>query len=120
MFSLGLPFISQNVIFKCNLQAKTIVYSISNYRFCERIEREHKSNGVYFVFDLLQGVYYQKCYDPDCKFFRSADYYIPIDLNPFKVVQDTDDDDFTIFEEIPDELLLDAIQNGDGVWDLPD
>jgi hypothetical protein len=40
--------------------AKTIVYTIGNYRYCERIQREHKSNGVYFVFDLPKGTFHQK------------------------------------------------------------
>ncbi|CAH9140909.1 unnamed protein product [Cuscuta epithymum] len=48
-----------------------MVYSMSKNRYCERIQREHKSNHVMYVVDLRRGVYYQKCYDPDCRGYRS-------------------------------------------------
>eukprot|EP00873_Tetraselmis_striata_P037101 jgi/Tetstr1/457365/TSEL_043968.t1 len=40
--------------------------------YCENIGRMHRSNHVFFLVDLGGGVYAQKCYDPDCRHFRSA------------------------------------------------
>ncbi|PIA34268.1 hypothetical protein AQUCO_03800095v1 [Aquilegia coerulea] len=44
-----------------------MVYNMSRSRYCERIGREHKSNNVMYIVDFKRAVYYQKCYDPDCK-----------------------------------------------------
>ena len=43
-----------------------------HYRYCYRIDRHHAKNQVYFLVDPENKVYYQKCYDPDCRGFRSA------------------------------------------------
>ncbi|XP_044467882.1 DNA-directed primase/polymerase protein [Mangifera indica] len=59
-----------------------IVYSMSRNRYCERIGRQHKSNHVMYVVDLRRAVYYQKCYDPDCKGYRSPLRPIPMDCIP--------------------------------------
>jgi len=48
-----------------------IVYNLYGYRYCSNIGREHKSNGVFIVVDLDEGIWYQKCHDPDCKGYRS-------------------------------------------------
>ncbi|KAL1206731.1 hypothetical protein V5N11_027289 [Cardamine amara subsp. amara] len=61
-----------------------IVYSMLRNRYCERIGREHKSNHVMYIVDLRRGIYYQKCYDPDCRDYRSPlrpvpDSYLPED-----------------------------------------
>eukprot|EP00466_Bigelowiella_natans_P006508 jgi/Bigna1/135211/aug1.28_g9919 len=50
----------------------TICYGIGGSRYCSNIGREHKSNGIYFVATLPDGIVYQKCHDPDCRNFRSA------------------------------------------------
>lgn len=76
-----------------------LVYDIANYRWCENVERFHKSNNImyvsYFVdsllacfacpmfsfgiillcriiVDLRGEIWYQKCHDPECKNFRSS------------------------------------------------
>lgn len=33
--------------------------------------RPHKSNGIYYVVDLRGGSWCQKCYDPECRHYRS-------------------------------------------------
>ena len=43
-----------------------------DYRYCENVKRQHKKNQVYFLVDPINKVYYQRCYDPDCKGFQSA------------------------------------------------
>jgi DNA-directed primase/polymerase protein len=56
---------------------KKIIYSIKNYRYCENIKRPHKSNNIYFVVDIDRNCLFQKCYDPDCKDYRSPETRIP-------------------------------------------
>jgi hypothetical protein len=39
----------------------------NGYRHCFNIGRYHRNNGIYFVFDLVSGYFWQKCYDAaDC------------------------------------------------------
>lgn len=59
-----------------------MVYSMLRNRFCERIGREHKSNHVMYVVDLQWALYYQKCYDPDCRGYRSPSRPIPLEIIP--------------------------------------
>ncbi|KAF9602333.1 hypothetical protein IFM89_026538 [Coptis chinensis] len=59
-----------------------IVYNMLRNRYCERIGRQHKSNHVMYVVDFKRTVYYQKCYDPDCKGYRSPFRPIPDDVIP--------------------------------------
>ncbi|KAA3459886.1 DNA-directed primase/polymerase protein-like [Gossypium australe] len=59
-----------------------VIYSMLRNRYCERIGREHKSNHVMYVVDMRRAAYYQKCYDPDCKGYRSPLRPIPTDCIP--------------------------------------
>ncbi|WOL06285.1 DNA-directed primase/polymerase protein isoform X2 [Canna indica] len=59
-----------------------IVYTMSRNRYCERIDREHKSNHVMYVADLHRATYYQKCHDPDCRGYRSPLRPLPNDVIP--------------------------------------
>ncbi|GMH08950.1 hypothetical protein Nepgr_010790 [Nepenthes gracilis] len=59
-----------------------MVYSMSRNRYCERIGRQHKSNHVMYVVDLQWALYYQKCYDPDCKGYRSPSRPVPLEDIP--------------------------------------
>lgn len=59
-----------------------MVYSMLRNRFCERIGRQHKSNHVMYVVDLQRAAYYQKCYDPDCRGYRSPLRPVPPDVLP--------------------------------------
>ncbi|XP_018644757.1 hypothetical protein Smp_199800 [Schistosoma mansoni] len=51
-----------------------LAVKVEKLRFCERVNRSHKSNHIILVFDLINGCYYQKCLDPDCRLldFRSS------------------------------------------------
>ncbi|GJV08004.1 hypothetical protein Tco_1345660 [Tanacetum coccineum] len=42
--------------------------------------QEHKSNHVMYVVDLQRNVYYQKCYGPDCRGYRSPFRAVPPDV----------------------------------------
>ncbi|CAH8495519.1 unnamed protein product [Schistosoma turkestanicum] len=89
-FNRGLPdgSINNNVLFSVENQIKVISFNegklivkVEKLRFCERINRSHKSNHIILIFDLINGCYYQKCLDPDCRLvdFRSSSMPIPSD-----------------------------------------
>eukprot|EP00743_Colponemidia_sp_Colp-15_P009416 GILK01010295.1.p2 GENE.GILK01010295.1~~GILK01010295.1.p2 ORF type:complete len:481 (-),score=59.64 GILK01010295.1:1918-3333(-) len=56
-----------------------LVYSIVRNRWCWRIGRSHRSNGVLYVVDLERSIAYQKCLDPECKLvdYRGPEQFIP-------------------------------------------
>lgn len=49
-------------------------------RYCERIQRHHKSNNVYILVDLEKRILYQKCHDPDCRKFSGFPIQLRDDL----------------------------------------
>ena len=49
-------------------------------RFCENVERAHKSNNVMFVVDFREGAYYQRCHDPECRGHRGCLRPLPSEL----------------------------------------
>jgi hypothetical protein len=55
----------------------SITYQISGTKFCHRIGRHHKSNHIMFEANLNQGYVIQKCWDPDCRGYKSPPYFIP-------------------------------------------
>ncbi|KAF7013944.1 unnamed protein product [Triticum aestivum] len=59
-----------------------MIYSMSRSRYCEHIGREHKSNHVMYIVDFQRAAYYQKCYDPDCRGYRSPLRAVPLDVIP--------------------------------------
>ncbi len=96
-----------------------MVYNIVGNRYCHNIQREHKSNAVYYVLSLKDGSFTQRCFDPDCSNFRSLPMHLPNDLNPFVDTEfnfDEFDDEELIAElekiegnVIPDDALLSAV-----------
>lgn len=57
-----------------------LVYDIAKYRWCENVERFHKSNNIMIVVDLKEEMWYQKCHDPECKNFRSSSHPLPQEI----------------------------------------
>ncbi|XP_040891408.1 DNA-directed primase/polymerase protein isoform X2 [Toxotes jaculatrix] len=57
-----------------------LVYDIARYRWCENVQKFHKSNNIMIVVDLKEEVWYQKCHDPDCRNFRSSSYPLPQEI----------------------------------------
>lgn len=57
----------------------SLCFHISHNRWCHRIGRPHKSNHIMVVVDLLLGVAFQTCMDPDCRAvgFRSRPVSVP-------------------------------------------
>ena len=82
--------------------SQIIIYDIDNNRWCGNIQRQHKSNHVYFVADLKFHVLYQKCHDPDCENYKSPGIHIPDVVNP---MVDNEDDCIEQFDISVDEEL---------------
>ncbi|CAF4589524.1 unnamed protein product [Rotaria sp. Silwood1] len=59
---------------------------VGDYKYCERIQRHHKNNNIYFVVDMRKGTYRQKCHDPDCKTFQGIEQTLPINATPWLTV----------------------------------
>lgn len=57
------------------------LYNIKGNRYCGNIGRQHRSNGIFIVVDLEQGMWYQKCYDPECRSYRSPVTPLPENLH---------------------------------------
>lgn len=53
------------------LLSRTATFTLSGHRYCGNIGRSHRSNGVYFVFDLNSRTATQRRWDADCRYFRS-------------------------------------------------
>ncbi|XP_014670251.1 PREDICTED: DNA-directed primase/polymerase protein-like isoform X2 [Priapulus caudatus] len=73
-------------------RTELLSYDIAGNRYCENIKRQHRSNNVRIVVDLKNGVYYQKCYDPECQRqnFKSREWSLPIEVIPmFLLEQDS-------------------------------
>ncbi|PON58210.1 DNA primase, UL52/UL70 type, Herpesviridae [Parasponia andersonii] len=100
-----------------------MVYSMSRNRYCERIGREHKSNHVMYVVDLRRADYYQKCYDPDCRGYRSPLRPVPLDIIPDMVDhggsevynEECFNDKSTTNNSTPDSWWLEAMRLADNV-----
>ena len=53
-----------------------LLFFITGNRFCMRVKRNHKSNNIFFVLDLTDQSYHQRCLDPDCAWYCSPKYYL--------------------------------------------
>ncbi len=81
-----LSIVPNGFIRRCNYYEETeqLVFYIGGNKYCENIQREHKSNHVFYVVSLARGggIYYQRCTDPDCKDFCSVERKIPVEYLP--------------------------------------
>ncbi len=89
---------------------QTMIYDISGNRFCERIGRPHRSNGIMFVVNFARGTFYQKCHDPDCRAsgFAWCEIPLPYELNPFDAAEAQADADAVRAAEAVEEALEEA------------
>ena len=60
--------------------AGCLVLNLSRNRFCARLGRPHRSNGVFYVVDFRAGAAFQKCHDPECRAagFRGEPLPLPL------------------------------------------
>jgi hypothetical protein len=66
----------------CDFIVYKVRYQIMLNRYCERIKRMHKSNGIYLEVNLMSHEIIQKCWDIDCRGFSSQPILIPDDCIP--------------------------------------
>ncbi|CAM9110133.1 unnamed protein product, partial [Discosporangium mesarthrocarpum] len=57
---------------------------VGNNRWCLNIGRQHKSNHVYYVTDLLRREVRQRCHDQDCRIigYASPPFPLPLEAGP--------------------------------------
>ncbi|EFA80172.1 coiled-coil domain containing protein [Heterostelium album PN500] len=62
-------------ITKVELSNGTVLlrYYVGGNRYCENIQREHKSQHIYLEANLTRNLLIQRCFDVDCKHFKSSE-----------------------------------------------
>ena len=58
---------------------KTIIICLSGVKYCKNVQREHRSNNIYFCVSVNKGCFYQKCHSKGCERYKSQE--IPLVLN---------------------------------------
>ncbi|CAL1534453.1 unnamed protein product [Lymnaea stagnalis] len=88
-----------------------LIYDIAGYRWCGNVQREHRSNNIMYVVDLRKGVYYQKCYDPDCQAvgYKSESLDVPYHLLPASFFEDLDTGEELFDSDNEDAQLVAAV-----------
>ena len=84
-----------------------ITYQMSRNRWCERIQRAHKSNNIMWNVDLSSFQYWQTCHDPDC---RAMHFRGKIDDLPQLVKVELDD---ILFEQAMLQLPTEKVEPQD-------
>lgn len=62
--------------------ADVLLMSMRGSRWCGNVGRHHRSNGIYYVVDLAAGTWWQKCFDSDCRHYRSEMMPLPPHVLP--------------------------------------
>ena len=84
-----------------NAETETLFFSIAkDFNYCQNINRHHKSNCIYYIIDLKKGIYYQKCFDPDCKLYKSPAKCLPPQTMPWLALAEDDDEEFILLEAV--------------------
>lgn len=98
--------------------SETIMYAIKGgYKYCGKIGRHHKSNNVILIADLRKGEVYQKCFDPDCRGYRSPPWPLPPTLRPRADVEDPGYIDDSVSDDCLNDMM-DRIEGGRLASDL--
>ena len=61
-----------------NTRGRVASLQVDGNRWCDRIGRQHKSNGIILIVDSGKGCFYQKCFDPDCRAARATSNEFPL------------------------------------------
>ncbi|KAJ8001231.1 hypothetical protein DPEC_G00192190 [Dallia pectoralis] len=95
-----------------------LVYDILRYRWCQNVNRFHKSNNVMILVDLKEEVWYQKCHDPECRNFRSSSYPLPQDICVSYLITMDEEDQTYLMDDvgniIPSQKSQPPEQNNQG------
>jgi len=78
-----------------------LVISVLGNNYCMNVGRKHKGNGIYFVVDIENCTYFQKCHDQDCRTFRSDE----IKLDPILCLKSLEGKNIEQDERGLEELL---------------
>ncbi|EFN56160.1 hypothetical protein CHLNCDRAFT_51806 [Chlorella variabilis] len=62
------------------LEPGLLLFNMRDNRYCGNVGRQHKSNGVFYVADLKGGSWCQRCYDSECRNYRSPLMPLPAHL----------------------------------------
>eukprot|EP01041_Mallomonas_annulata_P000956 gene956-1856_t len=73
---------SSNINLNSIIPFVKITYQIGNNKFCSNIGRQHKSNSIMIEADLTRGLLSQRCWDPECRSYRSLPIIIPEQCRP--------------------------------------
>ncbi|XP_070842083.1 DNA-directed primase/polymerase protein [Chaetodon trifascialis] len=103
-----------------------LVYDIVKYRWCENVQRFHKSNNIMIVVDLKEEVWYQKCHDPECKNFRSSSSPLPQEICVRYIMALDDEDQAYLMDDagniepsqMPNQVPQSPAPPGDGPADV--
>ena len=68
-------FIEASKLVQLDDTGHKILCNIRGTRYCRNINREHKSNNVYYIIHLYNHTWIQQCYDLDCKSLRQEPQY---------------------------------------------
>jgi hypothetical protein len=71
----------------------SVSFTVDGDRWCGNIGRAHRSNGVWFVLDLVACTAVQRCWDPQCKYYSSPPITVPTFLCDQARGNDDDDDE---------------------------
>ena len=82
---------------------QTISFNMKGNRWCENVNRAHKSNNIIWTVHLVNRICWQSCHDPECRHFRGE----PVEL-PEEVHREIDD--FFIDCEIGDLDEADVLE----------
>ena len=74
---------------------QTIAFNMKDNRWCENVNRAHKSNNIIWNVHLVNRVCWQSCHDPECRNFRGKSVELPEEIH-------REIDDFFIDCEIGD------------------
>jgi hypothetical protein len=91
--------------------AHFITYQMSDNRWCENINRAHKSNNIIWNVDLKSNCYWQTCHDPECRAMKSRGILQHL---PSEVAADVSDYlvDLELADIDVDEFIHKAKKNG--------
>jgi len=67
---------------KQNVSTSFVVYHMKDNKWCENINRSHKSNNIMWNVSISDGTYWQTCHDPDCRMvsFRGSTNKLPVEI----------------------------------------
>jgi hypothetical protein len=79
-------------------------YTVAKNRWCQNVQRSHKSNGIALECDLTFMVITQVCFDSDCKGYRSEPVPLPTRCSLIRSNPLENRKDFDNFNGIPEKV----------------